>query len=63
MPQHTQIQVRVEGSFTETFPMGAMGESSRKVQIASTYITGIILIYVAVGHSNNSSADVKTSSL
>ena len=35
MPQHTHMQVRVEGS-------GSMEEKSRKVQIASTYSIGIV---------------------
>ena len=43
--------------------MGAMGESSRKVQIASTYMTGSILIYIAVVHSDISIANVDASTL
>ena len=42
--------------------MGAMGEGSRKVQIASTYRDCGILIYVAVGHSDIS-RNGETSSL
>ena len=43
--------------------MGAMEESSRRVQRISTYSGGSIIIYVAVGHSDISTSNVETSSL
>ena len=63
MPQHTHMQVRLEGSFTETSPTGAMGEGSGNVQKASTYICGRILIYVAVSHGDIFTGNVEASSL
>ena len=55
--------MKVVGHVLEIPSIGAMGESSRKVQKASTYICGGILIYVAVCHSDICIVNVETSSL